>query len=187
MLLSPTVGMWLIRWHRGPMVLPTEQRPAACARRPPQPTHQLQWPRPSAPHHRQPGAGHLQPHGAPACRGDPEEARKKGNPLSVMFLSSPEEACSCQFDIDEGSAKIEGPAEGYSCFSLWFSSQGSWPFIMVWQSRREFTDNSKQLGSCLRDCGSWPTGLPLLLTLRPLPPEWAWHWLRKYMRQCIEN
>ena len=116
----------LPRGHaRGPAVLPTEQRPAACARRPPQPTHQLQWPRPSAPHHRQPGAGHLQPHGAPACHGDPEEARKKGNPLSVMFLSSPEEACSCQFDVDGGSAKIEGPAEGYSCFSLWFSSRGS--------------------------------------------------------------
>lgn len=178
----------LPRGHaRGPAVLPTEQRPAACARRPPQPAQQLQWPRPSAPHHRQPGAGHLQPHGAPACCGDPEEARKKGKPFSVMFLSSPEEACSCQFNVDEGSAKIEGPADGYSCFSLWFSSQGSWPFIMVCQSRREFTDNSKQLVSSLRDCRSWPTGLHLLLILRPLPPEWAWHWLRKYMRQCIEN
>ena len=27
-----------------------------------------------------------------------------------MFLSSPEEACPCQFNVDEGSAEIEGPA-----------------------------------------------------------------------------
>ncbi|XP_036180240.1 dixin isoform X4 [Myotis myotis] len=71
---------------------PTDQRPAARARCSPQPAQQLQRPRPSAPHHRQPGAGHLQPHGAPACHGDPEEARKKALPHSQ---SSPTVSSTC--------------------------------------------------------------------------------------------
>lgn len=62
-----------------------------------------------------------------------------------MFLSSPEEACPCQFNVDEGSAEIEGPAEGYSCFSLWLSSRGA--------DRSSWYDS--QVGSSQITLSSW--------------------------------
>ncbi|XP_059723077.1 dixin isoform X5 [Haemorhous mexicanus] len=55
---------------------PAGKGAAPAAHRGPQ--EQLQWPRPAAPHHRQPGAGHLQPHGAPAPHGDAQEAGEEG-------------------------------------------------------------------------------------------------------------
>ncbi|XP_033028278.1 dixin isoform X3 [Lacerta agilis] len=53
------------------------QRPAAGARGPAQLAEQLQRPRPPAPYHRQPGAGHFQPDGEAAPHGDAEEAREE--------------------------------------------------------------------------------------------------------------
>lgn len=63
-----------------------DQRLAAGPGRPPQPQEQLQWPRPPAPHHRQPGAGHLQPHGAPAPHGDAEEAGEEGKGFPGLLI-----------------------------------------------------------------------------------------------------
>lgn len=105
--------------------LPTDQWPAACSRRPPQPAQQLQWSWPAAPYYRQLGAGHLQPHGAPACHGDPEETREKGNPHSMVFLLGklPPQLSFINFNLDECTAKRWEPPGGHSCFALRFSCQ----------------------------------------------------------------
>lgn len=152
---------------------PTDQRPAARARCSPQPAQQLQRPRPSAPHHRQPGAGHLQPHGAPACHGDPE-ARKKGNPRSLLFLLGklPKKLNFIHFSLEEGSAKGWDPAEGCSCFSLWFSFS-SW----FDNPGREFMITLTP-SNCLTIGGIvvlGPTALSLLLISLPLLPWMSLH------------
>nr|XP_060643180.1 dixin isoform X2 [Anolis sagrei ordinatus] len=54
------------------------KRPPAGPRGPAQFAEQLQWPRSPAPHHRQPGAGHLQLDGEAAPHGDAEEAGEEG-------------------------------------------------------------------------------------------------------------
>lgn len=124
--------------------LSPDQWPAACSRRPPQPAQQLQWSWPAAPYHWQLGAGHLQPHGAPACHGDPEETREKGKPPSTVFLLGklPPQLSFINFNLDECSAKRWEPPGGYSCFALIFSCQWRWLFIVVWQSREAVHDNS---------------------------------------------
>ncbi|XP_061449419.1 dixin isoform X4 [Rhineura floridana] len=55
-----------------------DQRLAAGARGSAQLAEQFQRPRPPAPHHRQPGAGHLQPDGEAAPHGDAQEAGEEG-------------------------------------------------------------------------------------------------------------
>ncbi|XP_039577951.1 dixin isoform X2 [Passer montanus] len=67
------------------------------------PQEQLQRPRPAAPHHRQPGAGHLQPHGAPAPPGDAQEAGEEGKGSPACSAPAPEGSawevtlCPCCF------------------------------------------------------------------------------------------
>lgn len=84
---QPGLGSAVLFW--------ADQRPAAGAGCPAQPQEQLQRARPAAPHHRQPGAGHCQPHGAPAPPGDAQEAGQEGknSPELLVLPLTPHTEC----------------------------------------------------------------------------------------------